>query len=507
MKQPDNQIVYESITEMLPPTERTPLVGQEMNHSSRRKHFPSAYNWRAVIAVLLLVVFVLLLLLCAPKRVISGLYPVDTLSSNGLKVNFRAHQDNPIGPGRYVKVDLPRDSLILGETFPKYQSSTFEVFLREEDSCYKLKSMNGKWVTIQKDNSLVADESRYFYATSFESHYVDAKNKKVLKLKVCDKLQFVEVAIPVDVITLGGTQNPLLRVHSSTLLKSNVSEAGLGVDEASARGTTLEVHALEQYRGVNLGGWFIPEVWMLGSFFAGTGQGWGSSLCAMMNYSVSVTEARMQAHLKTWITEQDFQEIRAIGFNSVRLPVGYWNLIPDPYGRYAPRNLTLSLQYIDWAFDAASRHGLSVLLDLHGMPGSQNGQDHSGCSYSIVGQPQWTEPRNVDLSLRAVEAMAARYGSRPNLMGFELMNEPSQRMSQTNHSIMRRYYEDAYRIIRRHSQSAFVVFNELYEDCYDVWDDVLREPEYYNVMADFHLYDWQGPYNDETRNQVGIMFE
>jgi len=275
----------------------------------------------------------------------------------------------------------------------------------------------------------------------------------------------------------------------------------LGMEEASARGTVLEVEALVQYRGVNLGGWFIPEVWMLGSFFSGTGQGWGSSLCAMMNYSVSVTEKRMQAHLRTWITEDDFKEIRAIGFNSVRLPIGYWNVIEDPYGRYAPRNLTLSLHYVDWAFDAAHRHGLNVLLDLHGMPGSQNGQDHSGCSYSIVGQPQWTEPRNVDLSLRAIEAMAARYGNRSNLMGFELMNEPSQRMSQTNHSIMRRYYEDAYRVIRRHSQSAFVIFNELYEDCYDVWDDMMREPEYYNVMADFHLYDWQGPYNDETRNQ------
>lgn len=465
------------------PTEETPLVA-----SSRRRHSKGiSYNWRAVFAIILLIVFVLLLLLCAPKHVISNLYPVDTLSSNGLKVNFRSHNDDK-NHGLYMKVNLPGENIILGDTFPKYQSSTFEVFLREEnDVCYKLKSMNGRWVTIQEnDNTLIASEKRFFYATEFESYYIQAKNKKIFKLKVCDKLQFVEVRSAAHISVLSTKPNAALY---------------LGIDEASTHGTVLEVQAVDQYRGVNLGGWFIPEVWMLGSFFAGTGQGWGSSLCAMMNYSVSVTEKRMQAHLKSWFTEEDFREIRAIGFNSVRLPIGYWNVIEDPYGRYAPRNLTLSLQYIDWTFDVAQKYGLSVLLDLHGMPGSQNGQDHSGCSYSIVGQPQWTEPRNVDLSLRAIEAMAIRYGNRTNLMGFELMNEPSQRMSQTNHSLMRRYYEDAYRVIRRHSPATFVIFNELYEDCYDVWDDLMREPEYYNVMADFHLYDWQGPYNDETRNQ------
>ena len=106
---------------------------------------------------------------------------------------------------------------------------------------------------------------------------------------------------------------------------------------------------------------------MLQSFFNGTGLGWGASLCAMMNYSATITDARILKHLATWITEADFMEIKEMGFNSVRLPIGYWNIIEDPYHRYAPVDLSVSIGYIDWCFDMAQKYGLTVLLDLHGM--------------------------------------------------------------------------------------------------------------------------------------------
>ena len=156
---------------------------------------------------------------------------------------------------------------------------------------------------------------------------------------------------------------------------------------------------------------------MAPSFFNGTGLGWGGSLCRMVNYSRELTEERMAERLATWITEKDFKEIAAMGLNSVRLPIGYWNVMEDPYGRYAPSDLSVSLHYVDWAFDMAAKYGLSVLLDMHGAPGSQNGIDHSGCSGFY---PEWYYEENVNMSVAAVEAMAERYSSRPNLVSNEL---------------------------------------------------------------------------------------
>ena len=86
---------------------------------------------------------------------------------------------------------------------------------------------------------------------------------------------------------------------------------------------------------MNLGGWFIPEVWMAKDFFNGTGLGWGGSLCTMVNYSRrygmhklevvpratvfllkwfsslhSLAEERMAERLATWITVEDLREIK-----------------------------------------------------------------------------------------------------------------------------------------------------------------------------------------------------
>lgn len=44
-----------------------------------------------------------------------------------------------------------------------------------------------------------------------------------------------------------------------------------------------------------------------------------------------------------------------MGFNSVRLPIGYWNLMTDPYRKYAPSNHRTSLKYIDWCFDTCEK--------------------------------------------------------------------------------------------------------------------------------------------------------
>ena len=186
-----------------------------------------------------------------------------------------------------------------------------------------------------------------------------------------------------------------------------------------------------------------------------------------------------------------------MGLNSVRLPIGYWNIMADPYHKYAPADHHFSLYFIDWCFDMAEKYGLTVLLDLHGGPGSQNGIDHSGCGM----EPTFVDATNVQLGLRAVEAMASRYGRRPSLLGIELLNEPGYMSELMNHTILLKYYTEAYDIVRTYNTDCMVIFNELYEQFYHLWDRELLEPKFYNVVMDLHLYDWQHPYTKEAQSQ------
>ena len=83
------------------------------------------------------------------------------------------------------------------------------------------------------------------------------------------------------------------------------------------------------YKGVNLGGWF--------------------SQC---DYS--------KERLDSFITEKDFAQIAAWGFDHVRIPIDY-NVIQNRDGSMIEEGL----ERIDQALALCERYGLHTVLDLH----------------------------------------------------------------------------------------------------------------------------------------------
>jgi len=62
--------------------------------------------------------------------------------------------------------------------------------------------------------------------------------------------------------------------------------------------------------------------------------------------------------------------------------------------------------YLIRAVQWASEIGLSVLIDLHGAPGSQNGQDNSG----LIGPVRFTQnSTNLDRSLGVIRNLTAEF--------------------------------------------------------------------------------------------------
>ena len=239
-------------------------------------------------------------------------------------------------------------------------------------------------------------------------------------------------------------------------------------------------------RGVNIGSTFIPEMWMVPSFYKGTR---ARSLCQIVQENFTLAEERMRRHLETFITESDFKMVAELGLNAVRVPLGYWNVIGSAFGtRYVP-NVEDSLTVLDNIFEWADTHDLSVLLDLHGAPGSQNGEHHSGCE----GAMGWTSPGAFQASIDTIDALARRYGQHRRLLGFELLNEPSWKL-EWQHGLLYNYYTLALRAVRMYSADALVVFNVLYWEDSPAgfgswWRGQMRDP---GVVLDLHLYDCFG---------------
>ncbi len=227
----------------------------------------------------------------------------------------------------------------------------------------------------------------------------------------------------------------------------------------------------QRLRGVNLGAWLVLEKWLIPSVFKGLKAEDEYTFCQELGGDA---KKRLKQHHDTWITEADFAWIAAHGLNIVRLPVGYWVLDGDAPFIAAPDTL-------DRAFTRARQHGLRVLLDLHGAPGSQNGNDHSG----RAGALEWPyKPENITRTLDAIEGLAKHCAKYDNLMGIELLNEPRWDVPIDT---LKKYYQDGYQRVRSHvAPGVSVVIHDGFRP--DAWNGFMQAPDYQNVLLDTHLY-------------------
>ena len=153
--------------------------------------------------------------------------------------------------------------------------------------------------------------------------------------------------------------------------------------------------------GVNLGGWLVLERWMTPGLFRASGE--EDEIWLHRSTDPAELERLLRRHRDTYITEDDFRAISAHGLNLVRIPVPFF-IFGDVPGHPG------CVEYLDRAFDWAERAGLKVLIDLHTVPGSQNGFDNGG----LTGVVRWhTTPRQVAFALDVLERLARRYRDRP----------------------------------------------------------------------------------------------
>ncbi|KAL8292058.1 hypothetical protein RQP46_001524 [Phenoliferia psychrophenolica] len=132
--------------------------------------------------------------------------------------------------------------------------------------------------------------------------------------------------------------------------------------------------------GVNLGGWLVIEPFIAPALFEPFNPAGSTAtptvidewtLCLALGTNMSTV---IENHYATFITEKDFAEIAGAGLNWVRIPVPYW-MIEVESGE--PFLANVAWKYFLKAITWARKYGLRINIDLHAVPGSQNGYNHS----------------------------------------------------------------------------------------------------------------------------------
>ncbi|KAJ7232221.1 glycoside hydrolase superfamily [Mycena haematopus] len=139
---------------------------------------------------------------------------------------------------------------------------------------------------------------------------------------------------------------------------------------------------VDRIYGVNLGGLFVMEPFIDASYFdqySPTAVDEWTLSVAMANDTARGGLGQLENHYATFITEEDIAQIAGAGLNWLRIPIAFWAIetwagppFLEPF--LAKTSWTYFVRVLGWA----RKYGLRVCLDLHAVPGSQNGLNHSG---------------------------------------------------------------------------------------------------------------------------------
>ena len=226
-------------------------------------------------------------------------------------------------------------------------------------------------------------------------------------------------------------------------------------------------------KGINAGGLFVQEEWMCPV----------SSPDTLTTYRTLIErfgyeEAMMliKTYQDAWWQSADFDNVKSLGFNLIRLPFAYFNL-EDKEGEI------VNFDKLDWFIDNCDKRDIYVILDLHGAYGSQNGKDHSGdtSGTNLFGNEE-NEQKTIDLWV----TVANRYKDRDIIAGYDLLNEPEGEHGYTNF-VQWEYYDKLYEAIREVDNNHVLIMESVWET------DALPSPVMYkwnNVCYSYHNYGW-----------------
>jgi glucan 1,3-beta-glucosidase len=185
--------------------------------------------------------------------------------------------------------------------------------------------------------------------------------------------------------------------------------------------------------------------------------------------------------------------MKAQGISTVRLPISYYHFCsghPDKnvqnlmkgteYEAFAPIYRS-AFTCIEKTIEKAGQHGIGVLIDLHAAPGAQNGEGHSGLSR---GRVDFYNRSNMKTTISILTAVINTFGSRENVTGVELINEPK------DDGKLADWYKEAIKVLRSDCGDTNIPL--YFGDCWnpDRYGQVLKSHKGASgpLILDHHLY-------------------
>ncbi|KAF2767775.1 glycoside hydrolase [Teratosphaeria nubilosa] len=193
--------------------------------------------------------------------------------------------------------------------------------------------------------------------------------------------------------------------------------------------TPADVTRYRYHHGANLGSVFVLEKWLTGCMFHEKAQG-SSELSAVearvKHEGMDAAREQHEKHWREYVGDGDLDWLRDVAkCTTVRLPIGYWDL-GTPYCEGTPFKHVAGVYQNAWQavkelVQRCHQRGIGVLIDLHGLPGGANPQDHSGTDFNKA--DFWGSRSNRELAVRCLCFVAQQARNMEGVAGIQIINE------------------------------------------------------------------------------------
>lgn len=255
--------------------------------------------------------------------------------------------------------------------------------------------------------------------------------------------------------------------------------AGQGMLQTDGRNIIDDNGEVVLLRGLGLGGWLVPEGYMLDI----PGYGSPTSIRNMITDLVGeeVRDEFYRAYEANYVTEDDIELIASWGFNHIRIPFHYqlFTSLEQPT-EFKPEGFALMDTLLAWC----QRNSLYLILDLHCAPGGQN---PGNISDSPGTAELWSHPEYQDITVALWRRLAEHYVGEPWIGGYDLLNEPVLSGAYNNSHLRALYFRITQAI--REVDPDHIIFIE--GNWYATDFSMLTPPFTDNLVYAFHNY-WSG---------------
>ena len=307
---------------------------------------------------------------------------------------------------------------------------------------------------------------------------------------------------------------------------------------------------MEMIRGVNLGGWLVPERYITPSLFAttnctgvsspGLGPGPGSSSgpgrkststststpCAPLTpfpvdlHSLSTllgpqsTSIHLKSHYETFLTRADISKLHSHNVTHLRVPLPHYIFSASPDEPYVSDHIWSSFcTLVEYVREVNLQPlQIQIWVDLHTAPGSQNGFDNSAFTTSPPTCKGWSNsPPNILRTLAVIDTLATAIVSSnfaDVVTGFGVLNEP---FVDCDRSVVEKFNDDAFSLVRDiMPPSTTIIIGDMFNASTfadrKIWSDPLHsdgsalDSHYYHVFS-------QKPRGFSPRQHVAYVCE